>query len=103
MIDKLDYGEQKHKISQLTCDEFGKELTGRVRMRTSSVLIYKFRGISTEIIKNLVLAGIGNLIILDEEIVKEDDLGANFFLREDDLGKLVCYFLLLFDGMKEVY
>ena len=72
-------------------------------MRTSSVLIYKFRGISTEIIKNLVLAGIGNLIILDEEIVKEDDLGANFFLREDDLGKLVCYFLLLFDGMKEVY
>ncbi|KAK4701636.1 ubiquitin-like 1-activating enzyme E1 A, partial [Phenoliferia sp. Uapishka_3] len=56
-------------------------------MRTSSVLLYTLRGIATEIAKNIVLAGIGNITLVDEQDVTEEDLGANFFLREEDLGK----------------
>lgn len=58
-------------------------------MRSSSVLLATLKGISTEVAKNIVLAGIGSLSILDHEVVQERDLGANFFLREEDVGSLV--------------
>ncbi|KAL8280510.1 hypothetical protein RQP46_007158 [Phenoliferia psychrophenolica] len=57
------------------------------KMRTSSVLLITLRGIATEVAKNIVLAGIGNLTLLDNNDVTPADLGANFFLREDDVGK----------------
>lgn len=56
------------------------------RMRTSSVLLYTLRGLSAEIAKNIVLAGVGTVTLLDDKDVVEDDLGANFFLREEDVG-----------------
>lgn len=52
-------------------------------MRTSSVLILTLRGIAAEITKNIVLAGVGTVCLLDDKIVEEGDLGSNFFLRED--------------------
>ena len=58
-------------------------------MRTSSVLLVTLRGLSAEIAKNIVLAGIGSLTLLDDQLVHEADLGADFFLREDDIGKFV--------------
>lgn len=62
-------------------------LTGR--MRASSVLLVTLRGIAVEVAKNIVLAGIGSITLLDPEDVVEEDLGANFFLREDDVGRKV--------------
>lgn len=59
------------------------------RMRTSSVLLYTLRGLATEIAKNVVLAGIGSISLLDAADVSPTDLGANFFLREDDVGSKV--------------
>lgn len=49
------------------------------------------KGLATEAIKNIVLAGIGKLIILDSENVAEEDLGAGFFFRDDDIGLNVIY------------
>jgi ubiquitin-like 1-activating enzyme E1 A len=37
--------------------------------------------------KNLVLAGIGSLTIIDHDIVTEDDLAAQFFIQDADVGK----------------
>lgn len=45
------------------------------------------RGLATEVAKNIVLAGIGSLTILDSDVVVPSDLGAQFFLRESDIGK----------------
>lgn len=42
---------------------------------------------AVETLKNLILPGIGNFTIVDPEIVKEHDLGVNFFLTEESLGK----------------
>ena len=42
-----------------------------------------------EIAKNLVLAGIGSLTLIDDTLVTEDDLGAQFFVTEDDIGNTV--------------
>jgi amyloid beta precursor protein binding protein 1 len=40
-----------------------------------------------EALKNLVLPGIGHFSILDPAIVTEADLGVNFFLEDESLGK----------------
>ncbi|CAG8522209.1 1584_t:CDS:2, partial [Cetraspora pellucida] len=56
-------------------------------MRVSSILISGMRGLSNEICKNLVLAGIGTITIIDHNVVTEEDLGAQFFVTEGDIGK----------------
>lgn len=40
-----------------------------------------------ETLKNLVLPGVGGFTIVDPATVTEADLGVNFFLEEDSLGK----------------
>lgn len=58
-------------------------------MRNATILMIRLRGVATEAIKNIVLAGIGKLIIADGDNVSEEDLGAGFFFRDEDVGKNV--------------
>lgn len=60
-----------------------------VRLRTANVLLITMRALANEIAKNLVLAGIGFLTVQDSQVVVEDDLGAQFFVSEQDIGKNV--------------
>lgn len=53
-------------------------------MRSSAVLVISLKGVAHEIIKNLVLAGIGKLIVMDHESVTEEDLGTGFLFREEE-------------------
>jgi ubiquitin-like 1-activating enzyme E1 A len=55
-----------------------------LRMRSSSVLLLSLRSLAHETIKNLVLAGIGRLIVMDEGVVTEEDLGGGFLFREEE-------------------
>ncbi|KAF8710826.1 ThiF family, partial [Rhizoctonia solani] len=64
-------------------------LDAQQRMRNATVLIVRLKGVATEAIKNIVLAGIGKLIIVDEEVVMETDLGCGFFFSEDSVGQRV--------------
>ena len=43
--------------------------------------------VGTETLKNLVLPGVGAFTIVDDATVEEEDLGVNFFLEEDSLGR----------------
>jgi hypothetical protein len=61
-------------------------------MRNATILVVRLRGIATEAIKNVVLAGIGKLVIVDGEEVAEEDLGAGFFYRDEDVGRKVSLF-----------
>jgi hypothetical protein len=56
-------------------------------MRSSSVLLVGLRGLSAEIGKNLVLAGIGSLLLVDGSEVQLSDLSANFLLRVEDVDR----------------
>ena len=60
-------------------------------MRNATILVLTIRGLATEVIKNIVLAGVGKLIIADNEDVKEEDLGTGFFFRDEDVGRKVCF------------
>ncbi|TDL29444.1 ubiquitin activating enzyme [Rickenella mellea] len=57
------------------------------RMAASNVLIVGMQGLGVEIAKDLVLAGVKSVTIYDPEPVTVQDLGTQFFLREDDIGK----------------
>lgn len=52
-------------------------------------MIINLKGVAAETVKNIVLAGIGTLILVDSEDVSEEDLGAGFLFREGDVGKKV--------------
>lgn len=58
-------------------------------MRNATIMVVRLRGVATETIKNIVLAGIGKLVIVDGDDVAEEDLGAGFFFRDEDVGKKV--------------
>lgn len=62
-------------------------------IRSAHVLLVSLRALGTEIAKNLTLAGISSLTIVDDSIVTEEDLGAQYFLREEDVGKPVSSFV----------
>ncbi|KIJ26665.1 hypothetical protein M422DRAFT_785159 [Sphaerobolus stellatus SS14] len=61
-------------------------LEAQQRMRNGTICMINLKGVATEVIKNIVLAGIGRLIVVDSSDVKEEDLGAGFFFREEDVG-----------------
>jgi ubiquitin-like 1-activating enzyme E1 A len=60
-------------------------------LRKANILLVNMRALANEVAKNLVLAGINSLTVIDHELATEDDLGAQFFLAEDDVGKNVCF------------
>jgi molybdopterin/thiamine biosynthesis adenylyltransferase len=59
------------------------------RLRTAKILLITVKSLGNEIAKNLVLAGIGSLTIIDHAVVSEEDLGAQFFVSQDHLGQNV--------------
>lgn len=66
------------------------------RIRSANILLISVKALANEVAKNLVLAGIGSLTILDHQDVTEEDLGAQFFITEaqsegDVIGKNVSY------------
>ncbi|KAK4158416.1 hypothetical protein C8A00DRAFT_39389 [Chaetomidium leptoderma] len=54
------------------------------KIRNANILLITMKALANEIAKNLVLAGIGSLTILDSETVTPADLGAQFLLSEED-------------------
>ncbi|KAI7857417.1 SUMO-activating enzyme subunit 1 [Circinella umbellata] len=62
-------------------------LDAQQRIRNAHVLIAGMRALSDEVCKNIALAGIGSITLLDDGIVEEQDLGAQFFLNENHIGK----------------
>ena len=43
--------------------------------------------VGVETLKNLILPGVGSFTIVDEAEVSDKDLGVNFFLEDNSLGK----------------
>jgi ubiquitin-like 1-activating enzyme E1 A len=58
-------------------------------MRNATILVVNLKGVAAETVKNIVLAGVGRLVIVDGGDVAPEDLGCNFLLREEDVGKKV--------------
>ena len=51
------------------------------------ILIYRIGGLGIEIAKNIILAGPKKVSIYDDKKIKIEDLGCNFYITEEDIGK----------------
>lgn len=58
-------------------------------MRQSRVLLHGMSGLNAEVAKNLVLAGVGSVTIMDTAVVEERILGSQFLLSESHIGQNV--------------
>ncbi|RDL39330.1 Uncharacterized protein BP5553_03670 [Venustampulla echinocandica] len=57
------------------------------KIRSANILLITLSALGNEIAKNLVLAGIHSLTIVDHSIATESDLGAQFFITAADIGQ----------------
>lgn len=64
---------------------YGREVMKR--MAASSVFISGANGLGVEIAKNVILAGVRAVTVHDKKVTKISDLGAQFYLTEEDVGK----------------
>lgn len=60
---------------------------GQSLLESSHVCLINATATGTEILKNLILPGIGAFTVIDGGVVNTADLGVNFFLSSDHVGK----------------
>ena len=60
---------------------------GQRKLSAGSVLCMGSGAVATEVLKSLVLPGIGWFVVADTAKVTERDLGVNFFVEETDVGR----------------
>ena len=60
---------------------------GQVLISTASVLCFNSDTLASEVLKNIVLSGVGKVTIIDDTNVSQKDLENNFFLPPDSLNK----------------
>lgn len=63
---------------------------GQTRLEKSHVCLVNATSTGAEILKNLVLPGIGSFTIIDTRVVEDDDLSGNFFLESLNLGQSIA-------------
>ncbi|KAJ1728540.1 NEDD8-activating enzyme E1 regulatory subunit, partial [Coemansia sp. Benny D160-2] len=61
--------------------------TGQTALENSCVCVLGSSALASEALKNLVLPGIGAIVVIDDARVDEQDIKTNFFVRSDDTGK----------------
>ncbi|KAF9356453.1 SUMO-activating enzyme subunit 1 [Mortierella sp. NVP85] len=82
----------EHKITEDEAALYDRQirlwgLEAQHRMRNASILIAGMRALSDEVCKNIILAGVGSITLLEHEVVTEEDLGAQFLVRQEDIGR----------------
>ncbi|KPM46100.1 hypothetical protein AK830_g560 [Neonectria ditissima] len=59
-------------------------MAAQAKIQSANILLITIKALANEIAKNLVLAGVGSITLLDGSPVTEADLGAQFFLPEQE-------------------
>ncbi|CAE1294313.1 UBLE1A [Acanthosepion pharaonis] len=62
-------------------------LDAQKRLRAAKVLLVGLRGLGAEVAKNIVLAGINSLVLLDHTKVTDEDRCSQFLVSREDVGK----------------
>ncbi|KAL0210956.1 hypothetical protein P9112_009254 [Eukaryota sp. TZLM1-RC] len=59
---------------------------GQARLVSSKILVFGSCPATSETLKNLVLPGIGEVVVIDDATVTERDIHRDFFLHQTDIG-----------------
>lgn len=60
---------------------------GQQALEEASVCLLNATATGTEILKNLILPGIGGFVIIDSNTICDEDIGNNFFFTSDSIGQ----------------
>ncbi|RPA93610.1 hypothetical protein L873DRAFT_1704432 [Choiromyces venosus 120613-1] len=60
---------------------------GQNRLEQAHIALFGATAAGCEVLKNLILPSIGRFTVIDDKLVEEADLGINFFLDQDSVGK----------------
>ncbi|MBW0487074.1 hypothetical protein O181_026789 [Austropuccinia psidii MF-1] len=63
------------------------DVSGQNRLENAKMMISPVTATSSQILKNLVLAGLSYICLIDPDLVRQSDIGNNFFLDQSSLGK----------------
>ena len=75
-----------------TSDKYDRQLrlwgaNGQKALMEANILLIGASSVGTETLKNLVLPGVGAFTVIDDFTVDHHDLGCNFFVDEQSLGR----------------
>lgn len=59
---------------------------GQAALENGHICLINATALGTEIIKSIVLPGVGSITIVDENTVNDEDIGSNFFLESSSKG-----------------
>jgi len=82
--DKVQISEQEAQLYDRQIRLWG--LDAQKRLRAAKICLIGMRGLGCEIAKNLVLAGINSLKMIDENNVTEEDATSQFLAPRDKIG-----------------
>ncbi len=57
------------------------------KIKKMRIYIAGLTGLGIEVVKNLILVGPKQISIFDEKMTSIEDVGRNFYLREEDVNK----------------
>lgn len=63
------------------------ETSGQLRLELSHICLVNGTSTGSELLKNLILPGIGKFTIVDDKSVTPETISGNFFLQKQDIGK----------------
>ncbi|KAI8388164.1 NEDD8-activating enzyme E1 regulatory subunit [Radiomyces spectabilis] len=61
--------------------------TGQTALESATVCLLGATSTGCEVLKNLILPGVGNITVVDDQLVQEDDIRSNFFLESSSLNQ----------------
>lgn len=62
-------------------------LDAQKRLRVTKMLLVGLGGLGAEVCKNIVLAGIKSITLMDDHKLTEDDFFSQFLITREDIGK----------------
>jgi len=86
---EVDDQEKENQLQDERYDRTIRALTAEVALKLmkSRIALSPMNGVITEFMKNIILDG-ANVTIFDDGKVTEDDVGTNFMLSPNDIGKV---------------
>lgn len=79
-MDDIDFGSKYDRQIRLW------NSNGQNSLSNSKICIININTLSSEILKNLILSGVGSIVIIDSTKVLKSDISTNFYLTEKEIG-----------------
>lgn len=74
---KILYSREIRTLGETTVNKFSK----------LKIIVYGMRGVGIELVKNIIISGPSLITLYDKNLCSLQDLGSNFYLSEEDIGK----------------